>query len=420
MNDLLSTAERWGAVSRRTFLTGAVTTVGIGGALAQGRRSQAKAAPGQILLYVGTYSSQEGPEDSRGRGEGIYLFQVNAANGALQRLGVFANTSNPSCLAIHPAGTHLYSANETSTFQGSDSGSVSAYAISRPDGRLTLLNTVSSEGAGATHLSVHPAGKHVLVANYFGGSVAVLPIQPDGRLGPASDKKRDTGRVGPERAAGAPPGSFAISGHDGPHAHMIQADRAGRFVLASDLGMDRIFVWKFDAGKGTLAANDPQSVDVPAGDGPRHFAFHPNGRWLYSIQEEGSTLLLFDYDATRGLLTKRQSVSTLPQGFAGTNYTSEVMVSSDGRFVYAANRLHDSIAVFSIGKTGEMAFASETWTRGDYPRSFNIDPTGNFLYSCNQRSDAVTTFRIDRKTGGLNFTGEYTAVGTPSMIAFLG
>jgi len=419
MNYLQSTVERRSGISRRAFFAGALTIAGSGGVVAQSRRNQAKAAPGPILLYVGTYTSPEGPEGSRGRGEGIYLFQMNPATGALKQLDVFANPSNPSCLALNPAGTHLYSANETRTFQAKGAGSVSAWSISRPDGRLTLLNTVSSEGAGATHLSVHPSGKYVLVANYFGGSVGVLPIQPDGRLGPASDRKQDPGPVGAERAKSAPPGSFAISGHDRPHAHMIQADRAGRFVLASDLGMDQIFVWRFDVERGTLSANQPPSVHVPPGDGPRHFAFHPNGRWLYSIQEEGSTLILFDYDATRGVLTERQTISSLPGGFAGTNYTSEVMVSSDGRFVYAANRLHDSIAVFSIGRTGELAFAGETWTRGDYPRSFNIDPTGNFLYSSNQRSDAVTTFRVNRNTGELSFTGQYTPVGTPSMLVFL-
>jgi 6-phosphogluconolactonase (cycloisomerase 2 family) len=418
MNDLQVAVERPGGASRRTFLTGAAMIAGRG-VVAQSRRIQAKPASGPVLMYVGTYSSPEGPEGSRGRGEGIYLFRMDPSTGALTQLEVFANGSNPACLALNPAGTHLYSANETRAFQGKDGGSVSAYSISRPGGRLTLLNTVSSEGPGPAHLSVHPAGKYVLVANYFGGSVAVLPIEPDGRLGAATDSKRDPGPIGAERASSAPPGSFALSGHDRPHAHMIQADRPGKFVLASDLGMDQIFVWKFDAEKGALSANDPPSVRVPPGDGPRHFAFHPNGRWLYSIQEEGSTLILFDYDANRGVLTGRQTISTLPKGFAGTNYTSEVMVSSDGRFVYAANRLHDSIAVFSISRTGELAFVSETWTRGDYPRSFNIDPTGNFLYSCNQRSDAVTTFRIDRNTGELIFTGQYTPAGTPSSIVFL-
>ena len=412
-------AARYGGMSRRSLLRSAMTIAGSGSVFAQGRRKQAKPATGPVLVYVGTYSSPQGPEGSPGRGEGIYLFQMNPATGAMTKVEVFPNDSNPSCLALNPSGTRLYSGNEIRTFQDQDSGSVSAYAITRGNGRLTLLNTVSSEGAGPAHLSVHPSGKHVLVANYFGGSVAVLPIEPDGRLGPASDAKRNPGPVGAGLASSAPPGSFALSGHDRPHAHMIQADPSGRFVLASDLGMDQIFIWRFDAAKGTLSANEPPSVHVPSGDGPRHFAFHPNGQWLYSIQEEGSTLVLFDYDATRGVLTERQTISTLPQGFAGTNYTSEVMVSSDGRFVYAANRLHDSIAVFSTGNRGELTFTGEAWTRGDYPRSFNIDPTGNYLYSCNQRSDAVTTFRINRNTGELVFTGQYTPVGTPSIIVFL-
>ena len=396
--------------TRRSFLAGAAAL-----SLSRGVSAQS----GRSLLYVGSYSSPEGPEGSHGRGEGIYLFQMSPSDGTLKRLDVFANDSNPSCLALHPGGTHLFSANETRSFEGRESGSVSAYSIRRSDGQLTLLNTVSSEGAGPAYLSVHPSGKYVLVANYHGGSVAVIPVEPDGRLGAATDVKADSGPIGAERPASAPPGSFALSGHDRTHAHMIQADPSGRFVLSTDLGMDRIFLWKFDAGKGVLSANEPPFVGVPPGDGPRHFAFHPNGRWLYSIQEEGSTLILFDYDSAVGVLKARQTVSSLPKGFVGTNYTSEVAVSADGKFLYAANRLHDGIAVFSIGETGELAYSSEAWTRGDYPRSFSIDPTGNFLYSCNQRGDAVTTFRVNKRTGELTFTGQYTPVGTPSMIVFL-
>jgi 6-phosphogluconolactonase len=160
-------------------------------------------------------------------------------------------------------------------------------------------------------------------------------------------------------------------------------------------------------------------VSLPAGDGPRHFAFHPNGSWLYSLQEEASTIALFDYDATKGRLAARQTLSSLPPGFAGSNFTSGILVSADGRFVYAANRLHDSIAYFAVGPTGTLTFTGEEWTRGDYPRSFNFDPTGRFLYSCNQRSDAVTVFRVNRETGGLAFTGQYTPVGNPSVITFL-
>jgi 6-phosphogluconolactonase (cycloisomerase 2 family) len=332
---------------------------------------------------------------------------------------VIPNAANPSCLALDPSKTHLYSANEISNFEGGNSGSVSAYSIDGSSGHLTLLNTVSSQGAGPAHLSVHPSGKFVLVANYAGGTIAVLPIRPDGSLGPATDVKKDQGDVSRTRASSGPPGSFAFSGHDRPHAHMILADPAGKFVLATDLGLDRIFVWKFDAEKGVLTANNPASAALPAGDGPRHFAFHPNARWLYSLQEESSTLVKFDYDATKGSLTAKQTISSLAKGFQGTDYTSEVMVSASGRFVYAANRLHDSISVFSVGPSGALTYVAEEWTRGDYPRSFNIDPTGNYLYSLNQRADAITTFRIDPRTGRLSFTGQYTGVGTPSSIVFL-
>jgi 6-phosphogluconolactonase (cycloisomerase 2 family) len=309
--------------------------------------------------------------------------------------------------------------NWISNYQGANSGSVSAYTINRASGHLTLLNTVSSEGANPTHLSIHPSGKFVLVANYFGGTVAVLPIHANGELGPATDVVHDQGTVGQEHATSAPPGSFAISGHDKPHAHMIQSDPAGRFIFAADLGLDRILVWKFDAEKGKLAPNDPSSVALPSGDGPRHFAFHPNGHWLYSLQEEGSTLVAYDYDSTKGRLTAKQTVSSLPEGFAGSNFPAEVMTSSDGKFLYASNRLHDSIAWFSISATGTLAFCGEEWTRGDHPRAFNFDPSGNFLYSCNQLADAITTFRIDRMTGALTFTGQYTPVGSPASIIFL-
>lgn len=366
-----------------------------------------------ILAYVASYSSPQGPEGSHGNGQGIYLFEMNPASGALSQRAVFPNGSNPSWLALDASRSHLFAANETAD------GSVSAYSVDRANGQLTLLNTVSSEGAGPAHLSVHPSGKHLLVANYAGGTVAVLPILSSGALGRTSDVKHDEGAVGPAHAASAPPGSFAISGHDRVHAHMIQADPSGRFVLAADLALDRILIWQFDAARGKLTANDPAWVALPPGDGPRHFTFHPNGHWLYSLQEEASTLVTFDYDGARGRLTPKQTVSSLPKGFAGTNFTSEVRVSPDARFVYAANRLHDSIAWFSIGEMGVLTFAGEEWTRGDYPRSFTIDPTGGFLYSCNQRSEAIATFRINRQTGGLTFTGQYTPVGTPAMIVFL-
>lgn len=248
--------------------------------------------------------------------------------------------------------------------------------------------------------------------------MAVLPVLPDGRLGDATDVKKDAGKIGPAKATSAPPGTFAISGHDGTHAHMIQADAAGRFVLHADLGLDRIFVWKFDDRTGVLTPNEPHAVSLPPGDGPRHFHFHPNGRWFYSIQEEGSTIVLFDYDATKGRLSSRQTISTLPPGFAGSNFCSEVLVSADGRFVYAGNRLHASIGIHSVGPDGDLTYVGEEWTRGDYPRSFNFDPTGRFLYCCNQRGDNIAVFRADRMTGALKSTGNYAPVGNPSSIVF--
>jgi 6-phosphogluconolactonase (cycloisomerase 2 family) len=354
-----------------------------------------------------------------GNGKGIHWFEVNRSTGALTPRGVYESGKSPCGLALNVSGTRLYAVNETEMLKENDAGSVSAFAIDQKEGKLTLLNTVSAGGAGPTHLSVHPSGKFLLVANYHGGSIAVLPILENGKLGEASDFHQDAGTVGPKKAKNAPSGSFAISGHDLPHAHMIEADATGRFVIHTDLGLDQILVWKFDEKTGKLTPNDPASFSVPPGDGPRHFAFHPKGKWFYCLQEEGSNIIFFDYDSAKGHLKQQQTISSLPPGFAGSNFCSEIMVSSDGKFVYAGNRLHDGIAVFSIGEDGTLTFVAEEWTRGDYPRSFNFDPTGNFLYSLNQRADNVAVFRVDRKTGKLEFTGHITPVGNPSSIVFV-
>ena len=395
---------------RRDFLVGTA---------ALARMQMAATQPRARLLYVASYSSPQGPEGAKGRGEGIYLFSMDPSSGALTRRGVFRNPDNPSWLALNHARTRLYSANETRDYQGQDSGSISAYAVERESGLLTLLNTQSSHGAGPCYISLHPSGKHLFVANYHGGTVAVLPIDQEGKLGEATDVKADQGQPGPARATSAPAGSFAISGHDRTHAHMIQSDPSGRFVLSADLGLDQILVWGFDAEAGKLLPREDATIHLPPGDGPRHFAFHSNGRRLYSLQEESSTLVRFDFDADSGKATARQTLSTLPRDFAGTNFTSEVLISADARFLYAANRLHDSIAWFSIAADGPLRLRGEEWTRGDYPRSFTIDPSGEFLYSCNQRGDAVACFRVNRQTGTLSFTGEYTSVGTPAQVLFL-
>jgi 6-phosphogluconolactonase (cycloisomerase 2 family) len=409
------------AASRRTFLAQASGLAIAGPALS--RAAQPAAATAPLFAYVGTYSSR--PVDPPVRdaptanGRGIHIFRVDRTSGSLDPAGIAEHYTSPSALVIDAAGTFLYSTDASAEADNGASGSVSAFQIERATGQLTLLNTVSSGGLGPTHACIHPAGRHLLVANYAGGSVAVLPIGRDGRLAAASDVKKTAGTLGPRRAASAPPGSFAFSGHDRPHAHMIGTDKAGRFVLAPDLGLDRIFVWAFDATRGTLTPAAEPSVAVPPGDGPRHFAFHPNERWLYSIQEEGSTVVLFDYDATRGALKARQTISTLPKGYAGSNFCSGILVSRDGRFLYAANRLHDSVGIFAIGRDGTLTPVADEWTRGDYPRSLAIDPRGRFLYALNQRADHVTTFRIHRDRGTLAFTGQYTAVGSPSDMVFL-
>lgn len=413
------------AESRRTFLKTTAALAGAAPLLADTLDAQADEPRGELLAYIGTFSSPlrdvlpTQVDLPPGNGRGIHLFRVDRATGALTAGGEYELGTSPSCLAINAAGTRLYSANETDRVGESKEGTVSAFEIDRPTGRLKLLNTVRSGGAGPTYVSLHPSGKFLLVANYFGGSIAVLPILGDGKLGEATDVKNDSGKIGPTKAKHAPPGSFAFSGHDRTHAHMIEADPSGRFVLHVDLGLDQIFVWKFDSATGKLTPNDPPAVTLPPGDGPRHFHFHPNGRWFYSIQEEGSTLVLFDYDGATGRLQERQTISTLPPGFAGSNFCSEILVSSDGKFVYAGNRLHDSIGIFAVGDDGALSYVGEEWTRGNYPRSFSFDPTGRYLYCCNQRGDNVAVFQVDRRSGLLKFTGQYVPVGNPSHVVFL-
>jgi len=408
---------------RRSFVA---SSAALAGTLAAGSvGGQMKDADAPLMAYVGTFSSplKDVPPTQvdlpPGNGRGIHLFRVDRTTGALAPAGVHETGTSPSHLAVNAAGTRLYSANETDRRGDQKEGTVTSFAIDPKDGSLRELNTVRSGGAGPTYVSLHPAGKFLFAANYFGGSVAVLPVLGDGTLGDATDVKVDAGKVGPTRATNAPKGSFAFSGHDRTHAHQVQSDPSGKFVLHVDLGLDKIFVWRFDAQKGRLSANDPASVSLPPGDGPRHFHFHPSGKWLYSVQEEGSTVVRFDYDADTGRLTARQTIPTLPKGYAGSNFCSEILASADGKFVYVGNRLHDSIGVFAVGAAGDLTWVGDEWTRGNYPRSFGLDPAGRFLYCCNQRADHVTVFRVDRGSGALAFTGHYAPVGNPSCVAFL-
>lgn len=411
--------------SRRSFLKSAAGLSVASHLFTNALHAESPVGNGNLIAYVGTFSSPlkdvlpTQVDLPPGNGRGIHLFNVNRQTGAMTPIGTYDLGTSPSCLAVSRDGTRLYSANETDRVGEKNEGTVSSFAINRADGSLELLNKVRAGGAGPTYVSLHPQGRFLFVANYFGGSVAVFPILPDGRLGEASDVKEDAGLVGPTRATHEPPGSFAFSGHDRTHAHMIQSDPSGRFVLHVDLGLDRIYLWKFDDQRGILIPGDPPTVALPPGDGPRHFHFHPNERWFYSIQEEGSTVVLFDYDSKLGRLSERQTISTLPPNFSGSNFCSEILVSPDGKFVYAGNRLHDSIAVYRVGNDGTLTWLGEEWTRGNYPRSFNFDPTGRFLYCCNQRADNIAVFNVDPKSGLLSFSGHYAAVGNPSMILFV-
>ncbi len=380
-------------------------------ALASAPRLVQAASAQRTLAYVGST-----PAD--GDGKGIHLFEMNPTTGELAHIELTVEARNVGWLSFHPSGRFLYAAGEEADSEGK-SGAVSAYAVDRKTGKLQLLNTVSSQGAGPAHLSVDASGKYVFVANYAGGSVAVLPIQPTGALGAATYVHQDTGSVGPTVPTSAPPGSFAFSGHDGPHAHMIQADPGNHFVLSTDLGQDRIYVSAFDAGSGKLSPAPGSPFALPPGDGPRHFTFHHNGRWLYSLQEEASTVVFFHFDPATGSLSPQQTISTLPRGFKGTNFTAEILLSPDGRFLYVSNRLHDTVAVFALNHEGRLAYVGEASTMGDYTRHIQLAPGGAFLYACNQRSDDITSFRVDRNTGQLRFTGQYTAVRSPACIIFM-
>ncbi len=366
------------------------------------------------LAYAATYTSAS---DSGAHGEGIYLFEVNPSTGELAQRRLAARTPNPSWISIHPSKKFLYAINEM-TGADANQSAVTAFAIDPANGNLKQLNSVSSEGAGPAYMSLDARGKFAFIANYAGGSIAVLPIKNDGSLGAAVDVHRDTGALGSTKATNGPRGNFSISGHDQPHAHMILPDPGNKFVLATDLAQDRLYVYAFDAHTGKLTPAAVPFVSLPSGDGPRHFAFHPNGHWFYLLEEEASVVVFFHYDAKTGALASQQTISALPPEFAGSNFASEIAVSPDGKFLYSANRLHDSIAIFSIAADGRLTHLGEVSTMGDYPRHFCFSPDGKFMYVCDQRSDCITTFAVNRATGMLAFTGRYTAIGSPNMLVF--
>jgi 6-phosphogluconolactonase len=351
-------------------------------------------AADNYLVYIGTYTNND-------KSKGIYAYRFDADSGRLDPLGLAGETANPSFLAIHPSRRFLYAVGE-----GKPS-SVTAFSIDTKSGKLTQLNSEPVPGSGPCYISLDRAGKYALVANYGSGNVLAFPIDSDGRVKPPSANVQHSGSGGnPKRQSG-------------PHAHSIKLSPDERFVLAADLGIDQLLVYRFDPASGKLTPNEPPSAKLKPGAGPRHFAFHPNKRVVYSINELDSTVTAFDWNAQRGTLTDFQTLSTLPSGFSGNNSTAEIVVHPNGRFVYGSNRGHDSIAVFAADRKGMLKLIDHTSTLGNVPRNFAIDPTGKYLFAANQRSDNLVVFRIDGNTGKLTAAGAPVEVGSPVCVRFV-
>ncbi len=364
--------------------------------------ADAATTKGKYFVYVGTYT-EEGSKS-----KGIYAFRFDPATTQIAAIGLVAETINPSFVAVHPNHHFLYAVNEVGKYKGQASGAVSAFVIDRINGKLTLLNEVPSRGADPCYITLDKSGKHVLVANYTGGSVAVFPVLDDGRLGDFSAFVQHQGH-------GSNPNR-----QEGPHAHSIDLSADNHFALADDLGLDQVLAYRFDAARGSLTPNEPAFAKADAGAGPRHLAFHPNGKFAYVINEMHSTVTVFSYDAAGGTLRSQQTLSTLPPGFKGENDDAEVQVHPSGKFLYASNRGHDSIAVFAIDPVkGTLTPVEDIPTRGKTPRSFEIDPTGSLLFAANQKSNNIVVFRIDAGTGRLTATGQVLEVESPVCVKFV-
>jgi 6-phosphogluconolactonase len=356
----------------------------------------------KYLVYVGTYT-EEGSTS-----KGIYAYRFDPNGAKLTPIGLAAQTINPSFLAVHPNHRFLYAVNEIGNYHGQKSGAVSAFAIDHATGKLTLLNQVASGGADPCYITVENTGKYVLVANYTGGSIAAFPILADGRLGEASAFIQHTGHgPNPQR-------------QEGPHAHSIDLSPDNRFAIVDDLGLDETLIYKFDSDKGSLTLNDPAFAKAAPGAGPRHFALHPNGKFGYVINEMGSTVSAFSFDAPSGALQPLQTISILPKDFTGHNDAAEIQIHPSGKFLYASNRGHDSIAVFAIDSNkGTLTLVEYVPAKGQSPRHFAIDPTGAFIFAENEKADNIVLFRIDGQTGHLRATGKMLEIAQPVCVKFV-
>ncbi|OJW22054.1 MAG: hypothetical protein BGO49_14875 [Planctomycetales bacterium 71-10] len=386
-----------GTTSRRAFASACLGLAG--GIMMQGDA----AAADKYWAFVGTYTnSKESPS------EGIYRLEFDPATGSLTNKVAAAKAADPSFLAVHPSGKSLYATNEVGEFHGEKAGSISAFALDAKAGELKPLDVQSSKGAIPCHLAVDPTGKLVVAANYTGGSVVGLPVEPDGSLRPASAYIKHQGKsVDPNRQTA-------------PFAHSANFDPTGKRVIVADLGIDRVLVYDVDAAAGALTPHDPPGVSVAPGSGPRHLAWHPSGKYAYVITELKNTVIVFEYDAAKGELKEIQTVSTLPADFDGVSYCAEVVVHPSGKFAYGSNRGHDSLAIFRIDPaTGKLTPAGHVPTGGKNPRNFVIDPTGGWVLAENQDSDSIVVFKVDPETGGLTRQGEPVSIPKPVCIRFV-
>ena len=358
----------------------------------------------ETLVYVGTYTGDES--------KGIYLFRMETDNpevsqNVLLPLGLAAETPNPSFLEIDPNRNLLFAVNEVEEFNGKPTGSVTSFRIDRDAGTLTQLSQASSGGGGPCHLVLDETGRNVLVANYGGGSVAVLPVDADGRLGEPTEVVQHTGSsVNPDR-------------QEGPHAHCVTMSPDNKFAFVCDLGLDKIMAYRFDAENGKLTPAEPAFASVAGGAGPRHMAFRPDGRFAYVSNELNSTITAFAYDAEAGALTEVQTVSSLPENFDGPNSGAEIAVHPSGKYLYASNRGHESVVLFEIDPDGKLEFVEEQGTGGKTPRNFGIQPSGDHLAIANQGSNTLLLCRIEGGNGRLKPSGVFAEAPTPVCVVFL-
>ena len=387
-------------ITRREFLTRA--GAGIAGIMTADRLLAGlslPADPGSTKLFVGTYTS--------GTSEGIYRCRFDPVSGKLNVESVTKDVMNPSFIALDRNRGRLFCVNETAEFEGKPGGSVSAFAVNPETGDLRHLNSRSTRGAGPCYLTIDSAGRFVLAANYTGGSLAVLPVRSDGSLGEATDFVQHSG-------------SSVTPRQQGPHAHSVLLDSSGRFAYAADLGLDRVMIYRFDDRKGKLLPSNPPWAALKPGAGPRHIAFSPDGSEVYVADELDSTVTVFSVDRSTGGLELRQTLSTLPSGFAAENLPADIHVDRAGKYVYVSNRGHDSIAVFTFDSTkGVLSPVQHEPTGGKWPRNFTIDPTGKYLLVANQKSDTINVFAIQAESGTLSPTGQATEVPSPVCLKFL-